>query len=84
MNEAVSPTEEKRASLSSEPRLTGQQLTQHYTKCMQLSAENKINIKNAFNLKLIDYMTEVLRKKDSDMNNFQVGVFFLFKFTPDF
>uniref|UniRef100_A0A6A7FYS5 Condensin complex subunit 2 n=2 Tax=Hirondellea gigas TaxID=1518452 RepID=A0A6A7FYS5_9CRUS len=56
-----------------EPRLTGQQLSMHYAKCIQLSAENKINIKNAFNLQLIDYMTEMLRAKNSKMNNFQVA-----------
>ncbi|XP_018008746.1 condensin complex subunit 2-like [Hyalella azteca] len=65
---------DKRRSVSSlEPRLTGQQLALHYTKCIQLSAENKINIKNAFNLQLIDFMTDMLKKKHSDMNNFQVA-----------
>ena len=56
-----------------EPKLTGQQLALHYAKCIQLSAENKISIKNAFNLQLIDYMTEMLARKDSDMNNFQMA-----------
>jgi hypothetical protein len=39
---------------------------------MKLSAENKINVKNAFNLGLIDYMAEMLRKKAPGMDNFQV------------
>ena len=65
---------DRRKSIASlEPRLTGQQLAQHYAKCIQLSAENKISVKNAFNLQLIDYMTEMLRTKDSNMNNFQVA-----------
>ncbi|KAF2361889.1 Condensin complex subunit 2/barren [Trinorchestia longiramus] len=69
---------DKRRSVSGlEPRLTGQQLAMHYTKCIQLSAENKINIKNAFNLQLIDFMTDMLKRKDSDMNNFQVASFTL-------
>jgi condensin complex subunit 2 len=34
----------------------------------------KINMKNAFNLQLIDCMSEMLRKKDPEMNNFQVRI----------
>ena len=48
------------------------QLSEHYANCMKLSVENKINVKNAFHLQLIDYMTEMMRKKASDMDNFQV------------
>ena len=33
----------------------------------------KINMKNAFNLQLIDCMSEMLRKKDPEMNNFQAA-----------
>ena len=41
---------------------------------MKLSAENKINIKNAFHLQLIDYMAEMMKtKKNSDMDNFQAA-----------
>jgi hypothetical protein len=32
----------------------------------------KINMKNAFNLQLIDYMAMILKKEDSKMENFQV------------
>ena len=49
------------------------QLSEHYANCMKLSAENKINAKNAFHLQLIDYMTEMMRKKASDMDNFQAA-----------
>ncbi|KAB7496436.1 Condensin complex subunit 2 [Armadillidium nasatum] len=64
---------DRRKSLGTFTGLTNQQLTEHYAKCIQLSAENKINVKNAFNLQLIDYMTELLKRKDSDMNNFQMA-----------
>jgi hypothetical protein len=40
---------------------------------MKLSAENKISVKNAFNLGLIDYMAEMVRKKAPGMDNFQVN-----------
>ena len=41
---------------------------------MKLSAENKINTKNAFHLQLIDYMSEMMRnKKTSEMDNFQAA-----------
>ena len=51
------------------------QLAEHYANCMKLSAENKINVKNAFNLGLIDYMAEMVRKKAPGMDNFQVSNF---------
>lgn len=50
---------------------TTAQLTEHYTSCIKLSAENKINAKNAFGLHLIDYMSELLKKKE--LENFQVA-----------
>ncbi|XP_066958009.1 condensin complex subunit 2 isoform X2 [Macrobrachium rosenbergii] len=64
---------DRRKSLSSVAGLTNQELSEHYSKCIQLNAENKISVKNAFNLQLIDYMSEMLKRKDSDMNNFQVA-----------
>ena len=48
-------------------------MSEHYANCMKLSAENKINVKNAFHLQLIDYMTEMMRKKASDLDNFQAA-----------
>jgi len=51
--------------------LTSNQLASHYSDCIQLSTENKINAKNAFGLHLIDYMTELVKKKE--MSNFQVA-----------
>ncbi|CAG2059002.1 unnamed protein product [Timema podura] len=53
--------------------LTHDQMQEHYAKCMKLSSENKINIKNAFNLQLIDYMTQMVKKKEFDISNFQVA-----------
>uniref|UniRef100_A0A0B6ZZN9 Condensin complex subunit 2 n=1 Tax=Arion vulgaris TaxID=1028688 RepID=A0A0B6ZZN9_9EUPU len=51
--------------------LTSAQLANHYVDCIKLSAENKINAKNAFGLHLIDYMTELVKKKE--LENFQVA-----------
>ncbi|CAG5135638.1 unnamed protein product [Candidula unifasciata] len=51
--------------------LTSTQLASHYADCIKLSAENKINAKNAFGLHLIDYMTELVKKKE--LENFQVA-----------
>ena len=53
--------------------MTAGQLSDHYSQCMKLSAENKINVKNAFHLNLIDYMTEMMRKKNSDLDNFSAA-----------
>ncbi|KAI5693996.1 hypothetical protein M8J76_007846 [Diaphorina citri] len=52
---------------------TAKQLNDHFTSCIKLSAENKINVKNAFDLQLIDYMTLMLKKKDSIMNDFSIA-----------
>lgn len=51
--------------------LTNAQVSSHYADCIKLSAENKINAKNAFGLHLIDYMTELVKKKE--LESFQVA-----------
>ena len=61
-----------RRSIGSISGLSAAQLAEHYNNCIKLSAENKISAKNAFNLQLIDYMATMIKKKESDMNNFQV------------
>uniref|UniRef100_H2YJE8 Condensin complex subunit 2 n=1 Tax=Ciona savignyi TaxID=51511 RepID=H2YJE8_CIOSA len=45
-----------------EPRWTKDQLLQHYSQCIKLSQENKINHKNAFDLQLIEHMGEMILK----------------------
>ncbi|NXJ71707.1 CND2 protein, partial [Rostratula benghalensis] len=54
------------------PQWTNAQISDHYSTCIKLSTENKITTKNAFGLHLIDYMTEILKKKDSELTNFKV------------
>ena len=61
-----------RRSIGGISGLTVAQQAEHYNNCIKLSAENKISTKNAFNLQLIDYMATMIKKKESDMNNFQV------------
>eukprot|EP00106_Octopus_bimaculoides_P000714 XP_014768156.1 PREDICTED: condensin complex subunit 2-like [Octopus bimaculoides] len=51
--------------------LSVSQLTEHYTNCVKLNAENKITTKNAFGLHLIDYMTDLLKGKK--LGDFQVA-----------
>ena len=46
------------------------QLAEHYSDCIKLSSENKINKKNAFALNLIDYMRDILQKNG---NSFQMA-----------
>ncbi|KAK7110884.1 condensin complex subunit 2-like [Littorina saxatilis] len=65
---SASPSDRRGTALNG---LTSSQLAEHYTNCIQLSAENKINSKNAFGLHLIDYMAELLKKKE--LENFQVA-----------
>ncbi|KAG0718878.1 Condensin complex subunit 2 [Chionoecetes opilio] len=67
-------TTDRRKSVNTTSALTIQQLTEHYSKCIQLSTENKINVNNAFKLQLIDYMSEMLHRRDSEMEDFQVSL----------
>ncbi|XP_074930630.1 condensin complex subunit 2 isoform X1 [Phalacrocorax aristotelis] len=55
------------------PTWTNSQISEHYCTCIKLSTENKITTKNAFGLHLIDYMTEILKQKDSEGTNFQIA-----------
>lgn len=60
-------------SLPAIPQLTNAQIADHYSTCIKLSTENKITTKNVFGLHLIDYMTEILKQKDSELTNFKVA-----------
>ncbi|XP_026885097.2 condensin complex subunit 2 isoform X2 [Electrophorus electricus] len=50
------------------PKLSSAQISEHYSTCIKLSTENKITTKNAFGLHLIDYMADILKQKDSELN----------------
>uniref|UniRef100_A0A8C8RKE6 Condensin complex subunit 2 n=1 Tax=Pelusios castaneus TaxID=367368 RepID=A0A8C8RKE6_9SAUR len=60
-------------SLPAIPKLTNTQISDHYSTCIKLSTENRITTKNAFGLHLIDYMTEILKQKDSELTNFKIA-----------
>uniref|UniRef100_A0A8V5GRE3 Condensin complex subunit 2 n=1 Tax=Melopsittacus undulatus TaxID=13146 RepID=A0A8V5GRE3_MELUD len=55
------------------PQWSHSQIADHYSTCIKLSTENKINTRNVFGLHLIDYMTEILKQKDSEKTNFKVA-----------
>ncbi|NXO52608.1 CND2 protein, partial [Aramus guarauna] len=61
------------AWLPTPPQWTNAQISDHYSTCIKLSTENKITTKNAFGLHLIDYMTEILKQKDSELTNFKIA-----------
>ncbi|NXQ94789.1 CND2 protein, partial [Sagittarius serpentarius] len=61
------------AWLPAVPQWTNAQISDHYSTCIKLSTENKITTKNAFGLHLIDYMTEILKQKDSELTNFKIA-----------
>ncbi|XP_067396351.1 condensin complex subunit 2 [Emydura macquarii macquarii] len=60
-------------SLPAVPALSNTQISEHYSTCIKLSTENRITTKNAFGLHLIDYMTEILKEKDSELTNFKIA-----------
>lgn len=49
------------------------QMAESISQCIKLNAENKINIKNAFSLEMIDFMTYMIKKQDANMSNLQVA-----------
>ncbi|KAL4702430.1 hypothetical protein ACJJTC_003055 [Scirpophaga incertulas] len=56
-----------RDTMSSSPQ------KEHFQGCLKLYTENKINKDNAWNLQLIDFMTSMLRRHDSRMENLQTA-----------
>ncbi|KAH9638546.1 hypothetical protein HF086_000947 [Spodoptera exigua] len=56
-----------RDTMSSSPQ------KEHFQGCLKLYAENKITKDNAWNLQLIDFMTSMLRRHDSRMDNLQTA-----------
>jgi len=53
------------------------QMAESINQCIKLSAKNKINITNAFSLKMIDFMTYMIKKHDPSMSNLQMASTFL-------
>lgn len=49
------------------------QMAESINQCIKLSTENKISIKNAFSLEMIDFMTYMIKKQDANMSNLQVA-----------
>ncbi|XP_014468044.1 PREDICTED: condensin complex subunit 2 [Dinoponera quadriceps] len=49
------------------------QMAESINQCIKLSTENKINVKNAFSLEMIDFMTYMIKKQDNNMSNLQVA-----------
>lgn len=45
-------------------------VTELYQKAIRLNAENKINLSNSWNLKLIEHMDQVLEEEDESTTNF--------------
>ncbi|XP_005505306.2 condensin complex subunit 2 isoform X1 [Columba livia] len=55
------------------PQWTNAQISDHYSTCLKLSTENKITMKNAFGLHLIDYINQILKQRNSELTNFKVA-----------
>lgn len=47
-------------------------ITAIYSECVKLSATNKINTRNAFGLRLIDYMSYLLKQRPDEQINFKL------------
>jgi len=64
-------------SLEFSANIPALQMAESINHCIKLSAENKINITNAFSLKMIDFMTYMIKKRDPSMSDLQMASTFL-------
>lgn len=48
-------------------------MVENISQCIKLETQNKINLKNAFSLEMIDFMTYMIKKQDANMSNLQVA-----------
>ncbi|XP_040201870.1 condensin complex subunit 2 [Rana temporaria] len=69
----ISPAQRSELSSLVLPKLSNNQISDHYSTCIKLSQENRITTKNAFGLHLIDYMSDILKEKGSELTNFKVA-----------
>ncbi|CAL7946191.1 unnamed protein product [Xylocopa violacea] len=53
--------------------MSAPEIKNRITECIKLNTENRINVKNAFSVEIIDFMTYMIKKQDSDMSNLQVA-----------
>ncbi|XP_076244920.1 condensin complex subunit 2 [Calliopsis andreniformis] len=71
---AISTNDRRRSlGLSFLVNMPAAQMADRVSQCIKLSAENKINLKNAFSLEMIDFMTYMIKRKDDNMSNLQVA-----------
>ncbi|XP_053994412.1 condensin complex subunit 2-like [Hylaeus volcanicus] len=54
-------------------QLSAPEMKNRIYECIKLNSENKINLKNAFSLEIIDFMTYMIKKEDVNMSNLQVA-----------
>lgn len=54
-------------------QMSSVQVKNHISECIKLSTENKINIKNAFSLEMINFMSYMIKREDDNMSNLQTA-----------
>lgn len=71
----INKSNEKRQSLglSSLAQMPEPKMTELISQYIKLSTENKINHKNAFSLEMIDFMTYMVTKRNSEITNLQMA-----------
>ncbi|RWS22412.1 hypothetical protein B4U80_07549 [Leptotrombidium deliense] len=70
---AGTPDKRRTATNNAAQILNSEQLKDHYSVCIKLSATNKITTKNAFVLHLIDYMSDFLKNTNDGKMNFKLA-----------
>ncbi|CAD1477010.1 unnamed protein product [Heterotrigona itama] len=54
-------------------QMSSHQIKDHIIECIKLNTENKINVKNAFKLEIIDFMSYMIKKQDANICNLQAA-----------
>lgn len=67
--EEVQQKETKKTPFSATNNFSKDQWEEHFSRCIQLCNQNKVNCKNAFKLKIIDYMKLIFLNKSKKIEN---------------
>ncbi|KAK9295467.1 hypothetical protein QLX08_010220 [Tetragonisca angustula] len=54
-------------------QMPAHEIKDHIIECIKLNTENKINVKNAFKLEIIDFMSYMIKKQDANICNLQTA-----------
>lgn len=71
--EHTNTTKRRSLGLAFVSHMSAPEMKDRISECIKLNTENKISMKNAFSFQIIDLMTYMIKKQDTNMTNLQVA-----------